>query len=618
MPPRFNPFKEENLPEYGVVGGHAKAGAYSNRTYLNLEPNISVREGFDSGSYYHFRPNEQPPTKPKEIMRACWVAYDNIGIIKNVIDLMGDFGSQGISLVHTDKRTQNFYRKWWKMVNGDERSERFLNTFYRLGNVVIHRQLGTLTKSMKSNMSSAKNYKNVPSGYKFINPLSVDVKNGLVGLFLDKLEYEINLSEALSNALKEADFTQKPIRSKENKKSIPLNMDETVMFHYKKDDWQIWAHPMIYAILDDIRMFEKMKLGDMAAMDGAVSNVRLWTLGSLEYKIGPNKAAMQKLRNVLASNVGGGTIDLVWGPELSFKETESKVYNYLGDDKYKTVLNSIYGGLGIPQTLTGSAGQSGGFTNNFISLKTLIDRLEYGRDMLRKFWEKELELVAKAMGFTKPAQLHFDYMILANEAAEKNLLLQMADRNIISYETVRERLNEIDSVENSRVKREEKYRKDEKMPPKADPYHKVPEPMKDEGRPLTSVDTTKRKQKEVKPKTSPTMTKNIAHAETKYKKIASIVQKPFLSQLGRKNLREMTTAEFAAFEDFKFLLLCNLQQEVSEDSVFELLERGNLNHTSALDLYNESRADFIADVGRNPDIDEERLLRIVSYVTSNE
>ena len=30
-------------------------------------------------------------------------------------------------------------------------------------------------------------------------------------------------------------------------------------------------------------------------------------------------------------------------------------------------------------------------TNNFISLKTLVERLQYGRDQLTKFWEKEIE-----------------------------------------------------------------------------------------------------------------------------------------------------------------------------------------------------------------------------------
>ena len=48
--------------------------------------------------------------------------------------------------------------------------------------------------------------------------------------------------------------------------------------------------------LDDIIMLEKMRLADMSALDGAISNIRLWTIGNLDHKILPNKAAINKLK----------------------------------------------------------------------------------------------------------------------------------------------------------------------------------------------------------------------------------------------------------------------------------------------------------------------------------
>ena len=225
-------------------------------------------------------------------------------------------------------------------------------------------------------------------------------------------------------------------------KDIPLDPERLSISYYKKDDWRQWANPMIYAILDDIIMLEKMRLADLSALDGAISNIRLWTLGNLEHKILPNKAAINKLRDILSSNVGGGTMELVWGPELSFQESSSEVYKFLGSEKYTSVLNSIYAGLGVPPTLTGMASNGGGFTNNFISLKTLLERLQYGRDQLVRFWEKELEIVRKSMGFRYKAHIQFDQMTLSDEAAEE-LLIQLADRDIISHETLLERFKEI-------------------------------------------------------------------------------------------------------------------------------------------------------------------------------
>ena len=252
---------------------------------------------------------------------------------------------------------------------------------------------------------------------------------------------------------------------------VALDPDKVSVFHYKKDDWLVWANPMIYAILDDVIMLEKMKLADVAALDGAISNVRLWSLGDIDNKILPTKASINKLRNILASNVGGGTMDLVWGPELKFTESSTQVYRFLGKEKYEPVLTNIYAGLGVPPTLTGMANGSGGFTNNFISLKTLVERLQYGRDVLVSFWQEEIERVRKAMGFRLPAKVHFDQMVLSDEASEKNLLIQLVDRNIISAETVVERFGEIPEIEKIRIRREERDRQVESIPQKASPYH---------------------------------------------------------------------------------------------------------------------------------------------------
>ena len=194
-------------------------------------------------------------------------------------------------------------------------------------------------------------------------------------------------------------------------------------------------------------MLEKMRLADLSALDGAISNIRLWTLGSLDHKILPTRDGVNKLRNILASNVGGGTMELVWGPDLKYTESNSQVYKFLGSEKYQSVLNSIYAGLGVPPTLTGIASNGGGFNNNFISLKTLVELLQYGRDQLTKFWTKELELVRRSMGFRKPAHIIYDQMILSDEAAEKNLLIQLADRSIISHETILDRFKEIPDVD---------------------------------------------------------------------------------------------------------------------------------------------------------------------------
>ena len=409
-------------------------------------------------------------------------------------------------------------------------------------------------------------------------------------------------------------------------REVPLDPERVSVFYYKKDDWSRWANPMIYAILDDIIMLEKMRLADLSALDGAISNIRLWTLGNLDHKILPNRAAINKLRDILASNVGGGTMELVWGPELSYTESNSQVYKFLGSEKYSSVLNSIYAGLGVPPTLTGMAGQSGGFTNNFISLKTLVERLQYGRELLIKFWQQEIELVRRAMGFRRPAYIHFDQMSLADDATEKNLLLQLADRDIISHETILERFKEIPSVEKIRLKREFKDRDKEDAPNKAGPYHnpqkehelekiglqsgKVtpqdvgletsvpddilmpkPEPKapiggppsekkkkKEDknGRPKFSTDTKPRKQREEKPKSKPGLADLIVWSQESFDSISSVVTDAFLKMNNKKNLRQITKSESFDLERIKLDVLTSIEpmQDVNEQLIVSTLSSG--------------------------------------------
>ena len=595
--------------------GVSKASRY-HRDFIDVEPNRSVRPAFTYQDYYAFRPEEQVPTKQKRIIKMCMDAYDKVGIIRNIIDLMGDFGCQGINIVHENESVEKFFKQWFKKIDGKERSERFLNNLYRTGQTIVYRSNANITpditkyiKSMASDITVQLpeiERNQIPWRYNFFNPLNIDMKNGNINMFLGVRNYEIDSGAFLDN-FKEGSVPAHVLDTlppnvkqaiKVGQKKIDLEKDRLSIFYYKKDDWQRWANPLVYAILDDIVMLEKMRLADMSALDGAISNIRLWTLGNLDHKILPNKAAINKLRNVLASNTGGGTMELVWGPELSYTESNSQVYKFLGSEKYTSVLNSIYAGLGVPPTLTGMANNGGGFTNNFISLKTLVERLQYGRDQLTKFWERELELVRKAMGFRKPAHVVNDQMSLSDESAEKNLLIQLADRDIISHETVLERFKEVPSVEKMRLRREDKARTSDKLPEKASPFHnpqkgfeiekmdkqaeineKVAErkeqskPVNPNGRPPNKLDEGPRKQRVDTPRSTPGVAELILWSATAYDTISENFNKAFLAINKKKNMRSLTKAQVSDLEKVKLDMLLNVEplSNITEDKFKEVL-----------------------------------------------
>lgn len=463
--------------------------------FLNIGPgNTSVRDGFGRGDYESFRREEALPSKPKDIIQACMCAYDAVGIIRNVIDLMSDFAVQGLDIVHPNERIEKFHKEWFRRVNGFDRSERFLNVFYRCGNVIVKRQtakLGAKDEERLRRATAAPDIevqppslllkREVPWRYIFLNPLTVEVLADQVAPFVgpDAFVYAVKVPDAVLKIIKSPKGAEKQVVAKlpadvrkiiaSGSKYIPLDPDKIWVSHYKRDDWCAWAKPMLAPLLKDLNMLEKMKMADLAALDGAISSIRVWKLGSLEAKIMPSEAIILRLAQMLNNNVGGGVMDLVWGPDIELLETSTEVYKFLGETKYAPVLNAIFQGLGIPPTLTGNA-NPGGFTNNFISLKTLTERLEYGRVILRTFWENELRLVQRAMGFRFPAQVVFD-RLLTDESNEKRLWLDMWDRNLVSDEAIREMFSMTPDIEEVRVRREQKRREAGMIPPKASPYH---------------------------------------------------------------------------------------------------------------------------------------------------
>ena len=674
------------LSEFRTIE-HSRAGRRN--SFKDLDTNVSGRPGLKRSDYDVFRPEEATPGKHAGIIRAANSAYHRVGLIRNIIDLMGDFACQGIRLVHPNKRIEKFYRNWFKRIRGKERSERFLNNLYRTGNVVIRKQTAKI--NAKNQKKLFKSFaapevtiedlkvvrKEIPWNYIFLDPSTIDVIGGELASFVGSPRYAVKLPSKLKriinspkNEIEKSLVSQLPkeiVQAAKSGKPYPLPEDKTKVFHYKKDDWQPWAHPMIYAILDDVMLLEKLKLADVAALDGAISNIRIFKLGNLEHKIAPTPAAASKLANILENHVGGGTTDLVWGPDIELLESKTSVHQFLGQEKYVPTLNSIYAGLGIPPTLTGLSSVGGGFSSNFMSLKTLVERLEYGREVLMSFWEQEIIEVQKSMGFRFPAQVEFDKMTLANDDAEKALLIQLADRNLISEETLQRKFGDNPEMERVRISRETKSRDSGRIPDKAGPYHDAngdiglkkialqtqvvtpsevgleleerrdgeesglevrnkqqdkkqqfgkpgpeegPKGEPQQGRPKNSKDTQPRKPKQVNPRTKAVLR---VQARSAQDEIANLINPIILELFKKKDFRSLSSKESDEAERIRFGVLYNLDSlsNIDIDTVQEALSKPLSGYIER--QYSEWIHQLSKESGKVPSLEECRQIQASIY-----
>jgi hypothetical protein len=278
---------------------------------------------------------------------------------------------------------------------------------------------------------------------------------------------------------------------------------------------------------------------------------------------------------------------------------------------------------------------------------------------LTRFWEKEIEMVRQAMGFRYKAYIQFDQMTLSDEAAEKALLLQLVDRDIISQETVLERFKEIPQIEKIRLQREFEDRQGEDTPDKASPFHNAnhkmdlekialqsgkvnpqdvglktsvpkdilmpkpsapggglpnaPKPSNPNGRPLFKQDTGPRKQRVATPKKKPGVAEFVYWAEESWKEISDVLTDAYLNSKSKKNLRQLTKSEVKELEKLKVDVLTNvdIMSEVNATSIRDILSENRKTPTVFASILQEESI--------NPDsmnIDKYRMRVISLYIQS--
>ena len=648
--------------------------------FSDIEGISSGRPGLSWDDYDYHRPKESLPKKHRHIMYDCNRVYKEEGIVKNTIDLMADFTCQGIRISHPVARHENLFRAWWKKINGVDVSERFANYLYRLGNVIVRRGTGKLNEATKEKLRVVyaeeldilKQKKGIiPTSYRFINPLIVDSIGSELDQFIGSKVYGIKIPEHVKSKFK----MMKASERTEILKTVPedlanalksgkdfykLPRDQVEVYHYKKDDWDSWAKPITYSVLRDIYTLQKLKLADRAALDGAISNVRIFKLGSLEHEIMPGEELFQLLDDTLQSHTGGGTMDLVWGPDIEIIESRSEVYKFLGEEKYKPHLSRIYEGYGIPPTLTG-ASTSGGTTNNFISLKTLIQRLEYGRSVLKSFWYNEIERFRQAMGISKKAIIEFDNPNLTDSAQEKKLLLEMADRNLISDEMLFHCFNHDPVMEKIRIQKQSKKREVGKSYPKYGPFHrdndfiealkkiglqqgflnldqfeldlpdseeptqreierlqmeqeKESDVIKSPGRPPGEQDQLPRQRRSFQPIGKSAAMIMEVWARDYQEKVAEYLKPYFLKSYKKNNLRKLTAQEFENMEKVKFGVLFNTEplQKFSAAKLGDLISQKL--PIQEYKRYKRVCSDISKELGKDLTVAQQRTIQSTLYI----
>lgn len=414
----------------------------------------------------------------KDRVGACREMYENVGIIGNIIDIMVDFALEGVTFVHESRPIENFYRNWQNKVNLRKTLENILKCIFRDANVPVLTRRGVITEDevrryrktvAQENLFISKNPQEavIPFEYEILDFLRFD-KDG--GDLLNVTRYTYRLSTADIKMLKQPKTGKERLKTEELKRGMGeeewkyllstnrmiLDPDRVSILYYKKDDFKKWANPLLWRVVGDVKFKALLRDMDISVVESVTNALVVVKLGNTPEGFPPRKEEFSKMVSMLKNPTKSKTI--VWNDLIEIIDSYPPVEKILGKEKYEQVDGDIRSGLGISEILVN--GQGGNYANSYLSVKTLMERLEGARDTLLEWLENESVRIAKAMKFRKPATVRMRHMSLLNAEAERQFMLELYDHHLLSAQTLLSNVGENPEVEMKRMKDEDDTRED--------------------------------------------------------------------------------------------------------------------------------------------------------------
>lgn len=632
-------------------------------------------------------------------MGLCVQAYKGFGVAKNVIDLMANFAAEGLKIKHPRKNVEKFYKRWAEHVDLQGRVKDILRYYYKYGNCFVYTTYGKIDDQAYDKMrrSKAKNLnirgfrpivadttdpttpdkinrtkkelnkptsqREIPWRYTLLNPFQMGLRGSkFFGLsnwvfVLDQQTFNMIRNGSLKNKARTIDFLDETDvnlppefanlagNSEEDgadPRVVKLDKARLWTLHYMKDDHEDWADPILWPTMSDIFYKNKMRQMDISVCNSIINAVTIFKLGDFKNGFIPPEAHFQKFAEFLRTPTSA--MNLVWNDAVSIESNYPPVDRILGFQKYESVDRDILRGLGVPDTLLGGASASN-FSSGFLGVRTLLERLEEGRGEVMKWLKRQLRIIAATFGHRDIPSVKFGKMSLRDEKAEKQLILGLLDRNVISVESVLEVFGEDFQIEIERLRDEQKIREEDGILQKHGPFTDPMATMSDEevmereeeqadkeaeramkqkkadlraqrkqgqqgtkpknnnGRPPNSG-SPQEKKRETKPKGMASV-KEInwrvqyeeqkAHCLAHIENIERIITETVLSAKGKKYKKSLSKKERQGIEDMSFAVASNIDYLLPVDlsviqGILEVYPKMNV------------RTAFIYDLMSNPDM----------------
>ena len=390
-------------------------------------------------------------------IRLCQKAYANIAIFRNAIDIMAEFSNTDIYLEGGTEKSRVFLEKWFQKINLWDLKDQFFREYYRSGNVFLYRIDGKFKKSDFAKMSTIfggpyipdplrrKTHWQIDKGkiplkYILLNPYQITVRRALSFNYVnyEKIlsEYELEALRDPKTAEDEAIYealdpeTKNKIKNREwTQDGVLVDLDPNRLMYafYKKQDYEPFAIPFGFPILDDLNWKLELKKMDAAICKTIENVILLITMGAPPDKGGVNPLNLNAMQALFKNESMGRVLvsDYTTKAEFIIPELDK----VLGPEKYKVVNEDIKEAL---QNVV--VGQEK-YNNTQVKAQIFLDRLqESRRAFLNNFLNPQIKLVCQAMGFRKYPVADFESIDLKDEVQLNRVVVRLMELGVLTPE----------------------------------------------------------------------------------------------------------------------------------------------------------------------------------------
>lgn len=379
----------------------------------------------------------------QEAIELCQKAYAKVPVFTTAVDTLTDLANTDIKLRGGNNQSIKFFEALFKKNHIWKLKEEFFRECFLSGNIILNRVDAILSASEVLKISQLYANKKIkaaeeiriPSRYIVLNPAQVCV----TGLAYDQPVYHKILSkfelEQLKNSKDTGDAeTYKSLKDAINKYAgsgnhhstlVELDPEQLHVIFYRKQDYQPFATPMGYCVLEDINLMLELRKIDAILARSIELSILLVTVGDKESEGGVNPLALNALKTTFRNDKVGRVLVGDYTTKAEFITPD--IADLMGPEKYENVCASIANGL-----MNIFFGESK-FADSVNKLRALSKKIENAQNLfLNEFLNPEIKRISKILNFKSYPVAEMEPVRLEDQTNAMRVYAQLLQMGVLT------------------------------------------------------------------------------------------------------------------------------------------------------------------------------------------